>query len=245
MGADYSTQLIPGRARCYHGRVLANLRRYLDLILLAVLGALLVAVPQIDLAVTSLFYDPVDGFWLKNQWLARFIYDLVPWVSRAVLAGLLVFFVLARTVRRDHPFFVAHRKAATYLLLVALIGPLFLVNSVFKDYWGRARPSQVVEFGGARTFTRAAVPTDQCAKNCSFVSGHASVGFFFLAPAFVFARRRRWLAIGTGAGLAVGLVRIVQGGHFFSDVIFAGIVVYLTAYLLHGLMYRQPADSRA
>ena len=138
--------------------MLVTLRRYLDLILLAALGGLLVAVPQIDLVVTSLFYDPAAGFWLKNHWLARFIYDLVPWVSRAVLAGLLVFLVLARTARRHHPFFLAHRKTATYLLLVALIGPLFLVNSVFKDHWGRARPSQTVEFGGNQTFT-----TNACA----------------------------------------------------------------------------------
>jgi lipid A 4'-phosphatase len=225
--------------------VLVALRRHLDLILLSALGVLLVAVPQIDLAVASLFYDPSTGFWLKDQWLVRFVYDLVPWISRAVLSGLLVFLALAWTVRRHHPFFSAHRKAALYLLLVALIGPLFLVNSVFKDHWGRARPSQIVEFGGTKIFTRAALPTDQCAKNCSFVSGHASTGFFFLAPAFLFAHRRRWLAIGTGAGLAVGLVRIIQGGHFFSDVIFSGIVVYLTAYLLHALMYRHRQESRA
>ncbi len=229
--------------QCYHVRVLANLRRHFDLVLLTALGVLLVAFPQIDLTVASRFYDPTTGFWLKDQWLIRFIYDLVPWVSRAVLAGLLVFLVLARTVRRHHPFVVAHRKAALYLLLVALVGPLFLVNSVFKDHWGRARPSQVVEFGGTKTFTRAAVPTDQCAKNCSFVSGHASAGFFFLAPAFVFVRRRRlWLAVGTGAGLVIGLVRIIQGGHFLSDVIFCGIVVYLTAYVLHALMYRHRAE---
>lgn len=225
--------------------MLVALRRHLDLILLSALGVLLVAVPQIDLAIASLFYDPPTGFWLKDQWLVRFVYDLVPWISRAVLSGLLVFLALAWTARRRHPFFSAHRKAALYLLLVALIGPLFLVNSVFKDHWGRARPSQIVEFGGTKTFTRAALPTDQCAKNCSFVSGHASTGFFFLAPAFLFAHRRRWLAVGTAAGLAVGLVRIIQGGHFFSDVIFSGIVVYLTAYLLHALMYRHPAESRA
>ena len=224
----------------------ALLRRHFDLVLLAALGTVLVAVPQIDLAVAGLFYDPFDGFFLKNQSLVRFVYELVPWVSRLVLTSLLVFLLLAWTWRRRHPFFLAWRKAALYLLLVALVGPLFLVNSVFKDHWGRARPSQIEEFGGTKQFTRAAVPTNQCAKNCSFVSGHASAGFFFLAPAFVFVRRRRlWLAIGTGAGLTVGLVRIVQGGHFFSDVIFSGIVVYLTARLLHAILYRPPSDSRA
>jgi len=222
------------------------LRRHLDLVLLAVAGGLLVAFPQIDLAVAGAFYDPAGGFILKNQPLVRLVYDIVPWISRVVLAALLVFLLLARSTHRRHPFFLAHRKAMTYLLLVALVGPLLLVNGVFKEYWGRARPSQIEQFGGERQFTRAAVPADQCRKNCSFVSGHASTGFFFLAPAFVYTRRRRmWLVTGSTAGLLVGFVRIVQGGHFLSDVIFSGIVVYLTAVALHALMYRQRAETRA
>jgi hypothetical protein len=41
-------------------------------------------------------------------------------------------------------------------------------------------------------------------------------------------------------------VRIMQGGHFFSDVVFCGIVVYLTARLLRDLMFHDtPSDSRA
>ena len=33
--------------------------------------------------------------------------------------------------------------------------------------------------------------------------------------------RRRWFLIGTVAGAVVGLGRIMQGGHFLSDIIFA------------------------
>ncbi len=231
------------KKHCYDVRMLAQLHRHFVLLLLAVPGLLLVAAPQLDLAAAGLFYDPFDGFFLKDQPLVRFVYELVPWVSRAVIIALLVFVLLAWTWQRRQPFFLAQRKAAVFLLLVALVGPLLLVNGVFKEHGGRARPSQVEQFGGAKQFTRAAVPTDQCAKNCSFVSGHASSGFFFLAPAFVFATRRRtWLAIGAGAGLGIGLVRMMQGGHFLSDVLFAGVVVYLTAWILHGLLYR---ESRA
>jgi lipid A 4'-phosphatase len=143
-------------------------------------------------------------------------------------------------------FFSHQRRAALYLLLVMIVGPGLLVNTVFKDHWGRARPSQVEEFNGSKKFTRAAIPTDQCEKNCSFVSGHASVGFFFLAFAFVWPRRRiLWLVTGTSLGLGIGLVRILQGGHFFSDVIFCGLVVYLTARLLYALMFRSPPTTPA
>jgi len=221
----------------------ALLRRHLDLLLLAAIGVLLVAVPQIDLAVSRLFFDDSQGFYLKNQPLVRFIYDLVPWFSRIIIAGLVLFLLAAWTTWRQRAFFLRQRRVALYLLLVAVVGPLLLVNGVFKDHWGRARPAQVVEFGGTKQFTRAALPTNQCEKNCSFVSGHASAGFYLLALAFVLPRRRAlWLALGTSLGLGIGLVRIMQGGHFFSDVIFCGIVVYLTARVLHAVMFPQQAS---
>ena len=213
--------------------------RHAVFLLLTACGVALILWPHLDLTVARFFYDPFDGFVHKSHPLARFVFDLVPWVSRTVIAGLLVFLLLAWSWKHREHFFLTHRKAALYLLLVALLGPLLLVNAVLKDNWGRARPHQITEFGGQQQFTRAGVPTDQCVKNCSFVSGHASTGFFFLAPAFVFATRRRlWLAIGTGSGLLIGLVRMIQGGHFLSDVIFSGVVVYLSAWLLHALMYR-------
>lgn len=215
-------------------------RRHVDLLLLSAIGVLLVAFPQFDLAVTGIFYTTDTGFYMRDLFWVRFIHDFVPWFSRAIIAGLLLFLLAAWTILRKRNFFLCHRRAALYLLLAALLGPLLLVNGVFKEHWGRARPSQVVEFGGAKQFTRAAVPAGQCEKNCSFVSGHAAAGFYILALAFVLPRRRKfWLLFGTGLGLGIGFVRIVQGGHFFSDVIFCGIVVYLTARILHAVMFRQ------
>jgi len=215
------------------------LRRNLELLFLFTIGALLVAFPQVDLAITGLFYDPFDGFYLRANPFIRLVFEGVPWITRTVVIGLLVFVIAAWTLWRRHDYCMRLRCAALYLLLVMIIGPGLLVNTVFKDQWGRARPSQVEQFGGTKLFTRAAIPTDQCEKNCSFVSGHASVGFFFLALAFVWPRRRiLWLAVGTGMGLGIGFIRMLQGGHFFSDVIFCGIVVYLTARVLHALMFR-------
>ena len=223
----------------------ALLRRHLDLLLLAAIGALLVAFPQIDIAIAGLFYNPFDGFYLRENPLVRLVFNGVPWITRSVVVGLALFLLAAWTIWRRREFFSRQRRAALYLLLVMIIGPGLLVNTLFKDQWGRARPSQVKEFGGSKQFTRAAIPADQCEKNCSFVSGHASVGFFFLAFAFVWPRRRvLWIAAGTALGLGIGLVRIMQGGHFFSDVIFCGIVVYLTARVLHAVMFRPAAESR-
>jgi len=224
----------------------ALLRRHLDLLLLAAIGVLLAVFPQIDLAIAGLFYDPLDGFYLHENPFVRLVYNGVPWITRTVVVGLVLLLLAAWSIWRRHEKFVRQRRAALYLLLVMIIGPGLLVNTVLKDHWGRARPSQVEAFGGSQQFTRAAIPADQCEKNCSFVSGHASVGFFFLAFAFIWPRRRvLWLAAGTTLGLGIGLVRIMQGGHFFSDVIFCGIVVYLVARVLHAVMFCPASVSRA
>jgi lipid A 4'-phosphatase len=38
--------------------------------------------------------------------------------------------------------------------------------------------------------------------------------------------------------MAVGLLRIAAGGHFFSDVAFSGVFIFLIIWLAHGLIYR-------
>ena len=132
------------------------------------------------------------------------------------------------------------RRAATFLLLVLLIGPGLIVNT-FKDAWGRARPVNVEELGGDRRFTPALLPSDQCKRNCAFTSGHAAFGFWWMAPAFVDRRRRgMWLALGLALGLGIGLLRIAQGGHFVSDVLFSGWIVYGTMLALRALFLRRP-----
>jgi lipid A 4'-phosphatase len=83
------------------------------------------------------------------------------------------------------------------------------------------------------------IPTDQCANNCSFVSGEAAAIFMpFCALGLVVPR---WtlalLAAGTLCGLAAGFVRIAQGAHFFSDVIFAGVFMAMTAGLAYRAMF--------
>jgi membrane-associated phospholipid phosphatase len=111
-----------------------------------------------------------------------------------------------------------------------------LVNGILKEHWGRARPSQIVEFGGDRQFTPAFVPARQCERNCSITSGHAALGFSLVAFAFLVPdRRRRRLAVAAAiaAGSLFGLGRIVQGGHFLSDVVLSGILVTATSWLLH------------
>jgi membrane-associated phospholipid phosphatase len=117
-----------------------------------------------------------------------------------------------------------------------VIGPGVLANTIFKDHWGRARPTQIEAFGGSHRFTPAPLPAAECERNCSFVSGHAALGFSLLALAFLLppsSSRRRGEVVALGFGGLVGLGRIAQGGHFLSDVVYAGLLVYGTTALLY------------
>jgi membrane-associated phospholipid phosphatase len=134
------------------------------------------------------------------------------------------------------PLWRLDRKVLVFLAASVTIAPGILVNSLFKDHWGRARPIQIEAFGGPHRFTPALQPAAECERNCAFVSGHAALGFSLVAFAFLLPpgpTRRSGVAAAIGFGALVGLGRIAQGGHFLSDVVFAGLVVYGATALLY------------
>jgi lipid A 4'-phosphatase len=122
-----------------------------------------------------------------------------------------------------------------FLVVCLAVGPGLVANALLKDHWGRARPSQIVEFGGIKAYSQPLVVSNQCARNCSFVAGEPSTAYVtFFAGAFLFPSfRRRLFAAGIIGGLLAGLMRISQGGHFLSDVIFAGVAMSLTVIVVH------------
>jgi lipid A 4'-phosphatase len=184
--------------------------------------------PGIDLQFSRLFFSPAQGFFLHdalpvrlNYWLFRYL----PYVAAPLLLWLL-FASWRWGGRPERPL----RRSILFLCVTLLLGPGILVNEVLKRESGRARPVAVQQFGGDKTFTPALVIADQCRSNCSFVSGHAAMGFFFMSLAWVL-HNRRWLLYGGLIGAAAGLGRIAEGAHFLSDVVFSLVAVYLTALL--------------
>jgi len=208
-------------------------------------GLIFILWPELDITFQALFYRPGEGFFLKDSLFAVIFYEGIRQLTPVVI-GLLVVLLGLSLHRRIRAHGVNPRVVAFVLLAVAL-GPGLVVNTVFKDQWGRARPSQVVEFGGDRQFTPAFVPSDQCERNCSFVAGHPSMLFALFAPVLLLKRRRRVAMLAViGLGALAGLGRIMQGAHFLSDVIFSGVFTFLVAWLLHeGLFKYAPGASRA
>jgi lipid A 4'-phosphatase len=190
--------------------------------------------PGIDLFVSSLFYDPQHGFSLAASPPIRLVTASIRWITWAILLTACIGAVWLRLSGR--PFWRFDRNALIFLVAALAIGPGILVNTGLKDHWGRARPYQVEEFGGTRQFTPAPMIAEQCTRNCSFVSGHAAVGFCLVAFAFLLpAGRRRDIAIAAALafGALIGLGRIVAGHHFLSDVVDAGLVVLGATWLLY------------
>lgn len=182
--------------------------------------------PALDLWVSGLFYDPDQGFAINRLDAVQNFHHAVPLVGRGLLVVALGAWWLGG--RRKAPLLQRWWKPAAALALCMVFGLGALVHEVFKDHWGRARPVQVQAFGGTATFTPPWQPSDQCDQNCSFVSGHAATGFVLMAVGTLgtVRRRRWWWTMGTLAGLALGALRIAQGGHFFSDILFAWVMMW-------------------
>lgn len=207
-------------------------------ILLVFLFAIVFSVfPEIDIQVAAYFFDG-ERFYNKREGFLGFIYQATPAITITTI--LICFMSTIRLIYAHKPFFGLDKRAIIFLLATLAVGPGIISNAILKTHWDRARPVQIEAFGGSATFTPALVPSDQCDKNCSFVSGHAAIGFFVMAFGFVYAHRKYvWISTGIATGLLAGLARIAQGGHFLSDVLFAGCVVYATLWGMHWLLYKR------
>jgi lipid A 4'-phosphatase len=115
------------------------------------------------------------------------------------------------------------------------VGAGLIVNTGLKDNFGRARPKDVAEFGGAKQFTPAYFISRECKTNCSFSSGDAAGGFFAIALALALSRRRAMLAVAVavGVGALVSLARIASGAHFFSDTVVSFFVMLIVSDALY------------
>jgi lipid A 4'-phosphatase len=201
-------------------------------------GIIFLVFPEIDLQIGRAFYAGNRAFfgqsvgWVKVVRIA-FAASFYCAVVAAILGVIL-------TRDRTHTWLRLPFAHWVYLAICLAAGPGLVANLGFKDHWGRARPKDVVEFGGMKMFTPPLIRTDQCDNNCSFVSGEAASVFVpFYAIALLSPQHAPLLlAVGTVCGLAAGLIRIALGAHFLSDVIFAGIFMLLTVVLVHFAFFR-------
>jgi lipid A 4'-phosphatase len=207
------------------------------------------AFPGLDLVLSGYAFDvDTSSFPGDKRFLVQVVYQGVKVVSATVVV-VLSGFLWWRKKWGERPMPLLGRvappmKISLFLLLALLLGPGAAVHWGAKDFFARPRPRQVRDFGGEAAYLRplAHNPSAEVRmRGYSFPSGHAAIGYYFTAFALVQRLRRRRVIIysaGLGAGVLIGIVRILQGGHFLSDVLFSSVLVCFLNHLLYWLMFR-------
>ena len=214
-----------------------------------VLLSLLIRSFEIDQKISGMCYDSVHGEWPLDRaepWLWFYRNGTYPPMLVGIAGAIIALFGPKLFPAMDPQKLNQTRRNGAFLALLLLIGPGLLVNASLKSLWGRPRPLQCQEFGGEMKFLPVGEWANQSYPNSSFPSGHASVAFFLMGLGFVISPRRPWLRWGCfvgglAYGLAMGFTRVLQGGHFLSDVLWAGAIVYFVGVGLERILIQPGA----
>jgi lipid A 4'-phosphatase len=211
----------------------------LDWLFFLVCFALFTSLSTLDIDVAHLTWDFETQFkYEKELWvqLSYLVFAKIHFLYLAIFLILLIAQLFTKNTKNKIS------RQVLFLTVALLLGPGLVVNQLFKENWGRARPHEVTQFGGKQRYSAPFELSDQCKGNCSFVSGHASGAFFILTLSWVFGKRR-WFWAGLIVGSIVGAGRILQGGHFLSDVIFSFWAVYFSSQITAAL-FGIPAPTK-
>jgi lipid A 4'-phosphatase len=211
------------------------------------IGALFAIFPGLDLAITRLFFEPRERWFLLtyymfvdgHMWVLH-LRDATMWIV-AALALAPVAALILKLIRPSKPMLMSPRSIV-FLLGTLALAPGVLANGVLKEHWARPRPIEVRGFTGTDSFMPWWDPRGACDQNCSFISGEGAGAFWTLAPAALAPPQARALAYAAAVafGTAVGAMRIAVGGHFFTDVAFAGVFTFLIIWVAYALLFRWP-----
>lgn len=227
-------------------RLLRGAELFAPLLLALLLSAVVRAI-GFDLGAQDWIYKIGGNSWQLGEhlfWKGLYVGGTLP--ATLVVFGALTVFALSWKVPR----FRRWRLSGMFLVLSAILGPGLIANGLLKEYWGRPRPRELVDFGGRSNF-EPVLSIDPSSEGLSFPCGHATMGFFFLAFYFLLRRSRpEWARVAVFGALAagglMGIARMTQGAHFFSDAVWAAVVCWYTPLVLgHGLgLYREGRDER-
>lgn len=203
----------------------------IKLVLVLVIAALITLglSPLLDQQLAIVPYTLLSNkFYGETHLWVKIIYYGVNLSTALLIVIPLVILVRSRRNSLEKKKLVRRMVLISYLSLA--IGPGLLVNTLFKENWGRARPYQVIRDG--HPFSLPWQPHFNRPADNSFPSGHVSIGAFIGIPFLVARRRKLGVALCALGFVSVGIVRWLQGGHYFSDIILAAIIVWLSTLLI-------------
>jgi membrane-associated phospholipid phosphatase len=209
----------------------------LTLALTLLTGIIFGLAPELDLAAARLFWREGTGFIgvTPTGEMLRSIFFRAPfWIGGA--------FACAWGLRRLGlpQVWLPSGRPVLFLALSLALGPGLLVNLVLKEQSHRPRPVQTHELGGKWEFRPWYRFDGQCERNCSFVSGEGASAFWTVAPALLTPPPIRPFAIAAALtfGAATSGLRMAFGGHYLSDVLFAGLFTLLIILGLYRFLIR-------
>jgi lipid A 4'-phosphatase len=183
---------------------------------------------NLDLAVSDYFYNKLTADFADNKLL-----DFLAFL--AIIAPIIIFLWYFRAYIKKNVQF----KQFRLVVLLLAVGPIGITYGILKPMFDRPRPDDIQRYDSKEktTFVRA-LEFGQNTKDKSFPSGHTSIAFTTLLFWFIPALRRKYhwsktLLPGLLFGFSIGLIRIVQGQHFLSDVVGAFFVIYITDFCIY------------
>ena len=207
--------------------------------------------PNLDLRLSAAFYQ--NGHFEGEQPGIVQSLRIQFWNLSLAVAWLSLGAVLAAYGLRWRLLWVS-RRDWNIILWGFLLGPGLVVNAIFKTYSGRARPRNVLQFGGDHFFPPIGQIANQCARDCSFVSGEVSgttatcIALWMILSVHSHRLTQEVELLARGGILAMfGFVfwqRVASGGHFVSDALLAALFTALVMALL-ARAWPQTADPVA
>ncbi len=200
----------------------------------------------LDMIAADYMHSPEEGWNRDPLGVWKFFYDYG--VAPALILAISSFSLLMLGIK--HPL-RKFRKLALYILSCLALGPGLITNGLLKAYWGRPRPKQIEDFGGQYVY-EPLLTIDLSSTGKSFPCGHATMGFFFFSLALALRHSHKSLSnvlvgLSLAFGLLIGYARLVQGGHFPSDTLWAaGVCWWVSVGLYYAFgLHKKPLLSPA
>lgn len=202
---------------------------------------------DIDRSIANWFFDAAaGGFPLRyNAFLEVVLHHWAKYVVVLIACLVIAAFLLSFIIAPLNP----QRRLLLFLALSLALAPAAV--SALKWVNNKHCPWDLEEFGGFLPYTRLLEPTPPGLKpgNC-FPASHASAGFALMAFYFVGRARREprlaWTGLATGlvAGSVLGFGRMLQGAHFLTHTLWAGLVCWAVILILYLALIGLPKNMR-
>ena len=211
-------------------------------IVLSLLAILLTIGPGFDIFFSSLFYRGDNQFLLQSYYSITFFFRdiLLPIILVYILVLPIISILIP--IKKLYFSYKFSIKKIFFIWITLIINLIFIINLFFKNVWGRSRPGDILELGGKDVFSPWYQISHACTSNCSFVSGDAAVGFSLIVLYFL-SNNLKYAYLSIIFGLLLGMVRIAEGGHFLSDIVFSAIIVFFFSFIIKKYFFNKFYDG--